>query len=345
MTTTAEIKPRTAEIDKLSKTQKLATLLVLLGPESAAHIMKELEDAQLEAVSREMSKISLISQQLQREILIEFSDVAVQASTAILGGVDFTQRSLEKSVGLFRASDIINRVAPTSLSAFQPIEEMEPDQIFNLIKHERAQTIALVLSCLPAEKASRITQSLSEELRSQAIECLATLAPTSVDVVERVVQVLIRKRGQNHSRAMNQSGGLESAADLLKAMEKKTSRSLLTKLEERNPELGQEIRKKLFTFDNLALLDRTVLQRILREVDTRELATSLKNADEHVKNAILGCISKRAAETVHEEIDFMRGVKRSEIELARNNLLETVRNLEAEGEIEINEEEEEEEAS
>lgn len=322
---------------KLTKLQKFAALLIILGPDSAAQILKNLDDRELDAVTGEMAKLTMISQELQAEVLREFTEVAVQAGTAIQGGVDFTQTALEKALGLFKASNIIGRVAPsrTPVAAIQQIADLEPRQIFNLIKHEQPQTIALILSYLVPEKASEVLAMLRSELREQVIERLATLAPTPIEVVERVVEVLNQKLGGKHTRALNQTGGVKRAASVLNALDKNVSKSLLISLEERNPELGQAIRQKMFTFEDLSALASAALQKILREVDMRDLAIALKTASESLKAVLLGCISKRAAETVNEEISFMGPLKLRDIEAAQLRIIEIVRRLESEGEIEL----------
>lgn len=321
----------------MTKVQKLAALMIILGPEISAQLLKNLDEHEVEAVASEMTKIPFVSQELQRDILKEFTEVAVDASTSILGGVPFTQNSLEKSVGLFRATNIISRVAParTSVTAIQQIIDMEPRQIFNLIKHEQAQTIALIVSYLPAEKSAQLLVLLREDMRGHVIDRLATLAPTPIEVVEKVVEVLNSKAGGKHTRALNQTGGLKTAAELLNAMDKAASKALLVTLEEQNPELSQAIRQKMFTFEDLTALDVSALQKILREVDMRDLAVSLKTASEKLKGALLSSISKRAAETVNEEISFMGPLKLRDIEAAQQRIIEVVRRLEAEGEIEL----------
>lgn len=325
------------EVAKMTKLQKLAALLIVLGPDSAAQLLKNLDEHEIETVSLEMSKLTVINQEMQREILREFTDVAVQASTAILGGVNFTKTALEKSVGVFRASDIIGRVAPARmpLAAMQQIIDMEVRQLFNLLKQEQPQTIALILSYLSPEKSSQLLMLLRGELRDQVVERLATLAPTPVEVLERIVEVLNQKAGVKPTRALSQTGGLKNAADLLNSMDKNLSQLMLLDLEKRNPELGQAIRQKMFTFEDLALLDSNSLQKVMREVDMRDLAVALKTASAKLKSVLLSVISKRAAETVNEEISFLGPLKKRDIEASQLRIIDSVRQLETEGEIDL----------
>ncbi len=325
------------EIAKMSKLQKLAALLIILGPESAAQMLKNLDEHDLETVSLEMSKLTVISQDLQQEILREFTEVAVEASTSILGGTGYVRNTLEKSVGLFRASDILSRVAPAPapVAAMQQIVNLDARQLFNMLKGEQPQTIALIVSYLSPDKSSQLLMLLRTELRDQVVERLATLAPTPVEVVERIVEVLNQKAGVKASRALSQTGGLKNAADILNSLDKNIGQSLLMELEKRNPNLGQAIRQKMFTFEDLALLDTTSLQKIMREVDMRDLAISLKTASPKLKSALLSSISKRAAETVNEEISFLGPLKKKDIEAAQTRIIDSVRNLETTGEIDL----------
>jgi flagellar motor switch protein FliG len=326
------------EIGRMTKIQKLAALLIMLGPESAAGVLKNLDESELDAVSAEMAKITMVSAELQTEILKEFTDVAVRASTSLRGGLQYTQASLEKALGHFKASSVIGRVAPqrATVGVMKQIIDMEARQVFNLIKTEQPQTIALICSYMPADNASELLSLMRNELRDQVVEKLATLAPTPIEVVERVVEVIMRRMGTaKQARSISQTGGVKSAAELLNAMDKNMSKTLLMSLEERNPELGQAIRQKMFTFEDLNNLDSSAIQKVLREVDMRDLAVSLKTASESLKANLLGSISRRAAETVNEEISFMGALKLRDIEGAQMRIIEVVRRLEGEGEIEL----------
>jgi flagellar motor switch protein FliG len=334
-----EIKPGEAgkEIASLTRVQKLAALLVMLGVESASQVLKSFEPEEVEQITSEMAKITLISQQLQRDLLAEFSEVALQAGTSIHGGLDFARQSLEKALGVFRATDIINRVAPSrgSPAAMQGISDMEPRQIYNLLRHEQPQTIALVLSFIPADKAALVFGLISSDQRERILERLATLSPTPIEVVEKVVSILNAKLGVRQTRALNQTGGIKTAADILNSMEKTSGKSLLLSIEEHNPDLSLAIRQKMFTFEDLAALEPQALQRILREVDMRDLAMALKTASDKLKTTLLGCISKRAAETVREEITYMGPVRLRDIESAQMRVIDAVRKLETDGDIEL----------
>ena len=321
----------------LTKTQKLAALLVMLGPESAAVIFKQFQPKEVESISREMARFNLITREQQREILGEFSDVAIAASTSVSAGIDATRNTLERAFGSFKASDVLSRVTSTRspVGAMQAIADMDPRHLFNLLRDEQVQAITFVVSHLTSEKAAQVLNLLRPEQRDQVIERLANLAPTPVEVGEKVVEVLNAKLGVKQTRALSQTGGVTSVADLLNAMDKTVSRGVLSGIEERNPELFQAIRKKMFTFEDLLLLEPVHIQRIMREVDTRDLTVALKKVSEPLKKLLLSNISRRAAEAVQEELVALGHVKPRDIEAAQVRIIDNVRKLEAEGEIEL----------
>lgn len=340
MAATLEAPPETApENAVLNKTQKLAALLIMLGTESAGQILKQFQPREIEAVSREMARFNLITHRQQQEILQEFSEVAVAASTSISAGVEVTRNTLEKALGSFKASDVMGRVVSTRapIGAMQAIADMDPRHIFNLIRDEQAQAITFVISHLSPEKAAQDLGMLRVEQRDTVIDRLATLAPTPVEVGEKVVDVLNAKLGVKQTRALAQTGGITSTADVLNAMDKAVSREMLASMETRNPELSTAIRKKMFTFEDLLLFAPPVIQRIMREIEMRDLTLALKKASEPLKRLMLSNISRRAAESVAEELSFLGHVKLRDVEAAQFRIIDAVRKLESEGEIDLDE--------
>jgi flagellar motor switch protein FliG len=326
------------QCDSMTKLQKLAALLIMLGADSASELLKNLDEEELEAVSAEMAGLTFISQEMQQEVLQEFTEVAVSASAAVVGGPGFAKKALEKSIGPSRASDIIRRVAPSAapIPAMEPLLEMDPRELFNLIKQEQPQTMALLASYLSPEKSSQLLSLLPSDARDDVVERLAMMGPTPVEVVERIAQVLRQKAGAQPARVLSQQGGVRSAAVLLNSLEKDLSQSVLHGLEQRNPQLGQEIRQKMFTFEDLKLLGPSALQKIMREIDLRDLAMSLKTAGVQLKNILLSAVSKRAAAAVDEEISMLGPLQKREIEAARGRIVKTVRLLEDAGEVDLN---------
>jgi len=328
-----------AEGTSLNKVQMLAALMVMLGSESASVILRQFQPREVEAVSREMARFTLITREQQQQILEEFSNVALAASTSLSAGSELTRHTLEKALGVFKASDVMSRVTTTRtpLGSMQVIADMDPRHIFNLIREEQVQAITFVVSHLTPEKAAQVLNMLTPEKRELAIERLASLAATPVEVAEKVVEVLNTKLGVKQTRAMSQTGGVTNVADVLNAMDKTVSRELLTNLENRNPELTMSIRKKMFTFEDLLLLGGSSIQRIMREIDMRDLTVALKKSSEPLKKLLLSNISRRGAESVQDEMLALGHVKLRDVEAAQLRLIDAVRKLEAEGEIDLDE--------
>jgi flagellar motor switch protein FliG len=286
-----------------------------------------------------MAKLTTISKEMQEEALRAFSPIAVEVASAVSGGVGCTQKLLEMSVGVFRASDIISRVSPQRplVAAMQQIAEMDPRQIFNVLRHEHLQTIALVVSFLPPEKASQLLSLVHPDRRAQVVQRLATLSPTSIEVVEGVAEELQLKLSNARTSSLNYTGGVKVTAKILNALPKNISDSILVSLQESNVELSNAILKKMFTFEELQWLEAGTRQKILQEADKSRLAVALKTASPELKASLLSCISKRAAENVKEEISMLGPLKLSEIEAAQTEIIETVRRLESQGEIDLDE--------
>jgi len=327
------------DISKFTSTQKLAALLLILDSDNSAQILRQLDERELEAVTLEMAKFKTISGDLQSGILAEFSNVALDAASSISVKVEGVQTLLEKSVGLFRASDIMCRVMPTRApaSAMQRILEMDARHIFNQLRHEQPQTIAMVASYLAPTKTAEILALMNEDLRQQVVERLASMSPTSVEVVENVVEVLHRKFTNNSIRRLNQTGGARVAAEVLNAMPKPMSKAIISSLKERKPELGKIVLQKMFTFEELERLDVKILQKILQSVEMPVLTKALKTASEKLTKKLLSCLSKRAAESVREEISYLGPLKLRDIEAAQTQIIEVARSMENEGEVDFEE--------
>ena len=322
----------------LNASQKLAAFLVIMGEDAAAEIVKNFDDNERELVCAEMANLPLLDSSQQGEVLQEFTEMAVEARSGISGSVDFTRSVLEKSVGLFKAAEIIGRVgtARTSVASMQQIIDLDFTSITNLLKEEDAQTIALVLSYLSAAKGSEVLMGLPERQREIVVEKLATLESTPIEVVETLGDVLSSKVGERVSRALNQTGGEKSAAAVLNAMSKDDRKKLLDNIDERQPDLVRSIRMKMFTFDDLQTLDVKTMQKIMREVDAGQLAIALKAATTTLRDAMLGALSKRAAENVNDEIEGLPdNLSMRAIESAQNGIIDVVRQLETEGEISL----------
>ena len=326
-----------AELDysKFTRQQKLAALLVLIGAESAADILNQFDDAQVELLCKEMSALAMIPEAIQKQVVEEFAGVVAQSVSSAFGGMDYAQRTLGIAKGDRRATIILDRMGRPSNSnhVAREIAEMEGRQIFNFIRNEQPQTIAFVLSYLETEKASEVFGLINPELREEVLDRLGTIDATSVDLAGKIARSLGDRIETKAPSALNRSGGVRAVADLLNVLDKETSKTLLTRLEERNSKLGAAIRKKLFGFEDLNRLQPADLQRVLREVESGSLAISMKSASEGLRAKFYGAISKRAAESLKEEIEMLGPVRLKDVEAAQDAIIQVVRRLEEENQI------------
>jgi flagellar motor switch protein FliG len=286
---------------------------------------------------REMSLFTMVPEGVQKQALDEFAGIVATSVSSSLGGMPYAQRALSIAKGDYRASSILGRVGPigNSVEVVQDISEMEGRQIYNLIKSEQPQTISFVLSYLDNTKAAEVFTLLSPELREEVIERLGTIESTSLELVGKIVRSLGKHFDNKVRPAFHRSGGVRAVAGLLNTLEKDMSKTLLARLEERNANLGAAIRKKMFSFEDLNRLQAPDLQRVLREVDSNNLAIAMKSASETLRDKVYGSLSKRAAESLKEEIDMLGPVRLKDVEGAQDVIIQTVRRLEEEGSISL----------
>jgi len=325
------------DYSKLSRPQKLAVFLIVIGPAAAAEVLKQFDDHEIELLCREMSTFSIVPQAAQKLALEEFAGVVGASVTSALGGLGYAQRTLEIAKGDYKASSIIGRVGPvgSSVEVIKEISEMEGRQIFNLVKHEQPQTISFVLSYLDSAKSAEVFALLGPDLREEVIERLGTIESTSLDLVGKIARSLGRHFDSKVRPAFHRSGGVRAVADLLNQLDKDMSKNLLARLEERNATLSAAIRKKLFSFEDLNRLQPPDLQRVLREVDAGNLAIAMKSASEGLRTKIFASISKRAAESLREDIELLGPVRLKDVETAQDTIIQAVRRLEEEGQISL----------
>lgn len=319
----------------MTRHQRLAVFLVVVGPHSAAEVLRHFDDTEIELVCREMALFTMVSDSLRQQALEEFTPVIGESLVATLGGLDYARRTLELVRGDANAGNIMGRLGPagTEIEIIKEISEMEGRQIYGLIKQEQPQTISFVLSYLDGPKAAQIFGMLASELREEVVERLGTIESTSLDLVSKIVRSLSKHFDSKAQPNYHRSGGASAVAELLKGLDKDTSKSLLARLEERNAQLGAAIRKKMFNFEDLGRLTPEDLQRVMREVESSGLATSMKSATEGLKEKIFAAISKRAAEGLRDEIGMLGAIRLKDVEAAQDGIIQVVRRLEEEGTI------------
>lgn len=323
--------------ESLNRMQKLALFLIVIGPEQAAQILQQFDEFDIEQIVREIANFRMINEEIQRQVVDEFSVIIGGSFGSILGGYPFAQRALEMAKGDFKASSLMSRISPvsTSTEVMSELSEMDTRMIYNLIRNEQPQTLAFVMSYLTTKKASEVLMMIPLDMREEVIERIGTMEKTTPENVQKVIENIRRHANQKDTSAMTQSGGVRVVADLLNLLDKNLSKALLTKITERNNTLGQAIQRKMFSFDNLITLSQRDLQRVMREIESTDLVVALKSANKALQSALLGAVSKRAAETLMEEMEALGPVRLKEVEAAQDRIIQNVRRLEEDGEITI----------
>lgn len=327
------------DYDELSSTQKIAAFLIMIGPESAAEMMKQLDEAQLEPICREMAALQIIDETMQQRLMAEFSRVVANGMNSVFGGVPYTQRALEKTGANGAVSGILERIAPASQTGGggEDLRRMEARQIVNLVKSEQPQTIAFVLSCLDTAKAAEVVARLAPEQREEVVERLGGMEETPRGIVNKIAKNLGRNfDNESLQHGTHRLGGVKPVADILNALDKEMRKTLLLRIEERNSSLGAAIRKKVFSFEDILRLDTTDLQRVLREVDMGELAVAMKSARPAQIQTVCRAMSRRAAEGLKEEISMLPPQKAKVVEALQDKIVQTVLKLEEAEEISFN---------
>jgi len=326
----------------LTKPQKTAAFMVLIGAESAAELLRNFDDIETEVIIREMANLPLVDQAAQAALIEEFTKLIGTGLSSALGGLAFAKQTLDLARGPQLAVNILQRAIPPSSStdAVRELSLMEPRQIFNLLKAEQPQTIAFILSYLDTAQAAEIIPLLPDEKRDDVVQRLADMEPTSLELVSKVMSNLNKHiDARQQQQALSRRGGAEAAAQLLNRLESKLGKSILSKIDERNAALGTAIRRKMFTFDDFGRVSSPDLQRILREVDTRDLAISLKSARDTLKKSFFSGMSKRAVEGLKEEMEMLGPVRMKDVEAAQDRMIAAARAIEEKGEITLVEEE------
>lgn len=329
--------PATIDYEKLTRMQKLACFLVILGPQRAAQLLQSFEEEEIEQLCREITQLDVLSEEVQGRITDEFSGLLAQSVTSVLGGTRFAQKTLSMVKGDYHANNLISRLAPleNTTEIKHALMEMPVRLVYNFLRDEQPQTIAYVLAFLNPERAAEIVKMLSPSQREDVVERIGLMEEVSLEHIHKLIQAMRQHFTTKDEEPPQRSGGLRLVADVLNNLDKDMSKVLLARITEKNPALGQAVQRKMFAFENLAVLSSRDLQRVMREIDSKDLVISLKSASRRLQEALLGAVSKRAAETIKEEIEMLGPVRLSEVENAQDRIIQAVRMLEEEGEITI----------
>ena len=316
--------------------EKSAILLISLGPEKSSKIFKHLKEDEIEQLTLEIANTGSISPQLKEEVLKEFYEVCLAQQYIAEGGIAYAKELLEKALGEEKAKDVIGKLtASLQVRPFEFIRKTDPSQLLNFIQDEHPQTIALILSYLPSGQSAQVMSALPPEKQADVAKRVATMDRTSPDVIKEVENVLERKLASLVNQDYTIVGGVDAIVEILNAVDRGTERRILETLEIEEPELADEIRRKMFVFEDILSLDDKSIQRVLRDVDNNDLAVALKNANEEVQNVIFNNLSKRLAAMIKEDMEFMGPVRLKDVEEAQQKIVNVVRKLEDSSEIVI----------
>jgi flagellar motor switch protein FliG len=314
--------------------QKAAIFLVTIGSEISAEIFKFLREDEIETITFEIARLEAIDAEQKDAILQEFQELMMANQFISTGGIDYARELLEKSLGSQKAIEIINRLTSSlQVRPFDFIRRTDPAHLLNFIQQEHPQTIALILAYLEPAKASIILQSLPHEVQSDVARRIATMDRTSPEVLREVERVLEKKLSSLSSEDYTAAGGVESIVEILNLVDRASEKQIIEALEDEDPELAEEIKKRMFVFEDIVMLDDRAIQKVMREVDSQELAKALKSVDSEVQDKIFKNMSKRAASMLKEDMEYMGPVRLKDVEEAQQKIVSIIRHLEDTGEI------------
>ncbi|MED3664439.1 flagellar motor switch protein FliG [Geobacillus stearothermophilus] len=320
----------------LTGRQKAAILLISLGPDVSASIYKHLSEEDIEKLTLEISNVRQVAAEQKEEVLEEFRQLALAQDYIAQGGIAYAKEVLEKALGPDKAMNIINRL--TSALMVRPFDfarKADPMQLLNFIQHEHPQTIALILSYLDPAQAGQILSALPQEMQADVARRIALMDSTSPEIISEVEQILERRLSATVMQDHTQTGGIEAVVEVLNQVDRSTERTILEALEIQDPELAEEIKKRMFVFEDIVTLDNRAIQRVIREVDNNDLMLALKVASDEVKEIVFRNMSTRMAETFKEEMEYMGPVRLRDVEEAQSRIVAIIRRLEEAGEIVI----------
>ncbi len=322
--------------EELNGVQKAAILLIALGPEKSAQIFKHLKEEEIEELTLEIANTRSISPNLKEEVIEEFYQVCLAQQYIAEGGIGYAKELLEKALGDDKAQDVITKLtASLQVRPFEFIRKTEPSQVLNFIQDEHPQTIAMILSYLSAGQASLIIGALPPEKQADVAKRIALMDRTSPEVIKEVERVLERKLSSLINQDYSIAGGVDAVVNILNTVDRGTEKRIMESLEIEEPELAEEIRKKMFVFEDILLLDDRAIQRVLRDVDNSDLGVALKGANDEVQSAIFKNLSSRLASMIKEDMEFMGPVRMKDVEEAQQKIVGIIRKLEDSAEIVI----------
>ena len=322
--------------DEISGIQKAAVLLIALGPEKSSMIFKHLKEDEIEELTLEIANTRSVTPQLKENVISDFYEICLAQQYIAEGGIGYAKELLEKALGSEKAIQVIGKLtASLQVKPFEFVRKADPTQLLSFIQDEHPQTIALILSYMPPTQAALIISALMPDRQADVAKRVALMDRTSPDVIKEVENVLESKLSSLVNQDYTVIGGVDAVVDMLNTVDRSTEKHIMEILEIEEPELADEIRKKMFVFEDILMLDDRAIQRVLRDVDNNDLAIALKGSNEQVQTTIFNNLSKRLATMIKEDMEFMGPIRMKDVEEAQQKIVNVIRKLEDSAEIVI----------
>ncbi|WP_338753998.1 flagellar motor switch protein FliG [Bacillus sp. FJAT-52991] len=319
---------------KLTGKQKAAILLISLGPDVSASVYKHLSEEEIERLTLEISGVKKVESEIKEDVFEEFHNIALAQDYISQGGIGYAKTVLEKALGQDQAQMIINRLTSSlQVRPFDFARKADANQILNFIQNEHPQTIALILSYLDPQQAGQILSELPQDMQADIAKRIAIMDSTSPEIINEVEAILERKLSATVTQDYTQTGGVEAVVEVLNGVDRATEKTILDALEIQDPELAEEIKKRMFVFEDIVTLDNRSIQRVIRDCENEDLLLSLKVSSEEVKDVVFRNMSKRMVDTFKEEMEYMGPVRLRDVEESQSRIVATIRRLEEAGEI------------
>jgi flagellar motor switch protein FliG len=321
----------------MSGVEKAAVLLISLGPEISSKIFNHLKDDEIEQLTLEIANTGMVAPDVKEQVLDEFYEICLAQQYIAEGGIGYAKDLLDKALGEERAQMVIGKLtASLQVRPFEFVRKTDASQLLNFIQDEHPQTIALILSYLSAGQAAAVIGSLPAEKQSDVAKRIATMDRTSPDVVQEVEDILERKLSSLVNQDFTSVGGVDAIVAILNTVDRGTEKHIMETLEIEDPELADEIRRKMFVFEDILTMDDRSVQRFIRDCDTKDIVFALKTANDDMKAIFFNNMSKRQAETVRGDMETTSNVRLKDVEEAQSRIVNMIRKLEDQGEVIIN---------
>ena len=321
-------------VSDLTGRQKAAILIISLGQQISVKMLKLLSEEEIEEITLEIANFKKVDPDLQEEILREFYNLAIAQEYIMQGGVDFARGVLEDAVGAGRADEIIGRLSSfLRVTPFDFLKHTDAKQLLSFIQGEHPQTISLILSYLEPEAAAPVLAGLPPEVQVDVAQRIANMDRTSPEVIREVERVLEQKVSAVMTTEIVQAGGVKNLVEVLNRVDRSTEKAIMENLEDSDPELADEVKRLMFVFEDVRILDDRAVQTVLGQADKKDLALALKSVSDDVKDKVLRNMSKRAAASLQEDMEFMGPVRLKDVEDAQQRVVNIIRRLEDAGEI------------